>query len=118
MKFLCIVYDCDGPDISDPAYLERSMVQEVLANMKSLSEQGHFIAGSPLDGPSTAVTVRVRNDGVTISDGPFAETKEQVGGFYLIDAGSIEEAARLATTMPPARLGAIEVRPLKEFLPS
>lgn len=94
------------------------MVRDVIGNMESLTAQGHFIAGSPLDDPATAVTVRVRDDEVTITDGPFAETKEQVGGFYLINAGCIEEAARLATTMPPARVGAIEVRPLKEFIPS
>ena len=86
--------------------------------MEALTAHGHLIAASPLDEPSTAKTVRVRDEGVMISDGPFAETKELVGGFYLINASSIEEAAQLAATMPPARIGAIEVRPLKEFMPT
>ena len=62
-----------------------------------------------------AMTVRVRNGQVSITDGPFAETKEQLGGFYLIEARDLNEAIRLAARMPPARLGSIEVRPLKDF---
>jgi hypothetical protein len=63
------------------------------------------------------MTVRVRGGKVSITDGPFAETKEQVGGFYLIEARDLNDAIRLASKMPPARLGAIEVRPLMEFKP-
>jgi hypothetical protein len=62
-----------------------------------------------------ATTIRVRNGKVSITDGPFAETKEQLGGFYLIEARDLNDAIRVASKMPPARLGCIEVRPLKEI---
>lgn len=114
MKFLCIVYGCDGPT-GAPADEPSDMMKAVLENYRELKDAGCLIASSPLYPASTAVTVQVRPEASTVSDGPFAETKEQVGGFYLIEAESMERAVELTMTMPPARIGAIEVRPLNEL---
>ncbi|MGD9711560.1 MAG: YciI family protein [Thermomicrobiales bacterium] len=117
MRFLCIVYGCDGPQPAGEEDSDGPMMREVIEQVRALAATGHLIAASPLDHPSTAVTVQVRDSGVTLTDGPFAETKEHVGGFYLINAESLEEAVQFATEMPPARIGAIEVRPLVEIMP-
>ena len=114
MKFLCIVYGCDGPT-GEPAEHPSEMMTAVLTNNRELQDAGHLIASSPLQPASTAVTVQVRRDEVTITDGPFAETKEQVGGFYLIEADSMKQAVELTAAMPPAQIGAIEVRALNEL---
>jgi hypothetical protein len=81
----------------------------------ALRESGHSIAAEALQPVHTATTVRVRNGKVSITDGPFAETKEQLAGFYLIDARDLNEAIQLASKIPPARVGSIEVRPTREL---
>jgi hypothetical protein len=83
-----------------------------------LRASGHFITGTPLHPPHTATTVRVRNGRVSVTDGPFAETKEQLAGFYLIDARDLNEAIQLASRIPPAQFGSIEVRPTRELMVS
>jgi hypothetical protein len=80
----------------------------------AMTARGVLLGGERLRPSSTASTVQVRNGGVVIADGPFAETKEQPGGFYLIEARDRNEAIRLASEMPPARVGSIEERPLEE----
>lgn len=115
MRFLCIVYGCAGPEGSALGEHDHGIYPDVIANWRDLAERGHLIASSPLRSPDAAKTVQVRDDGALVTDGPFAETKEQVGGFYLIDAAGMDEAVQLAATMPPARIGAIEVRPLFEI---
>jgi hypothetical protein len=80
-----------------------------------MTESGHFLGGAPLHPVHTATTVRVRNGRPTITDGPFAETKEALAGFYLVDARDLNEAIQLASKIPPARFGSIEVRPLREL---
>jgi hypothetical protein len=117
MKYLCLVYD-DATILdayADPEY--SAMVDEVLAYREELRERGVYIASSPLQPVECATTVRVRNGRVTITDGPFAETKEQIGGFYLIEARDLNDAIRIASRMPSARHGSIEVRPLRELEP-
>ncbi|HIZ49789.1 MAG TPA: YciI family protein, partial [Candidatus Pseudomonas excrementavium] len=76
-----------------------------------------YITGQPLQPVMTATTVRVRNGETLITDGPFAETKEQLAGFYLLEATDLDDAIRLASRIPPARLGSIEVRPARELPP-
>jgi hypothetical protein len=78
-------------------------------------KSGHYVAAEVLQPVKTARTVRVRNGKTSITDGPFAETKEQLGGFYLIEAKDEHEALRLAAQIPPARVGSIEVRPIREL---
>lgn len=108
MKYLCLVYldaehwhACDDTVCADYA-------QQVAASR-------HLIAAEPLHPTHTATTVRVRNGEVTLFDGPFAETKEMLAGFYLVDAKDLNEALQLAAGIPPARYGSIEVRPVREL---
>mgnify|MGYP001549926108 CR=1 FL=1 len=106
MKYLCLVY---GEEAATQAMDDL----ECLACDKSLRDNGHWLASEALQPVSTATTVRVRNGRVAISDGPFAETKEALAGFYLIEARDLNEAIQLASKIPPARVGCIEVRPVR-----
>ena len=83
----------------------------------SLRDRGVLLAAEPLHPIETAATVRVRNGKVSITDGPFAETKEQLAGFYLVEARDLNEAIQMASRIPPARQGSIEVRPVRELVP-
>ena len=80
-------------------------------------ESGLLVAAEALQPVDTASTVRVRNGRVMVTDGPFAETKEQLAGFYLIDARDLNEAIQVASKIPPAREGSVEVRPVRELTP-
>lgn len=115
MKYLCLVYHDEAKINALPASEYDAIVREVLDYREGLRQGGHYITSSPLESVQAATTIRVRGGRVSITDGPFAETKEQLGGFYLIEARDLNEAIRLASRMPPARIGSIEVRPLKEF---
>lgn len=115
MKYLCLVYHEEAKVDALPACKYDAIVREVLDYREELRQRGHYIASSPLQPVREAMTVRVRNGKLSITDGPFAETREQLGGFYLIEARDLNDAIRLASKMPPARLGCIEVRPIKEF---
>src|SRR5262245_11048578 len=106
MKYLCLVY---GEEKS----LQGMSDSECLAYDAALREGGHCLASEALQPVETATTVRVRNGKVTITDGPFAETKEQLAGFYLIEARDLNEAIQLAAKIPPARVGSVEVRPIR-----
>jgi hypothetical protein len=81
----------------------------------SLDASGHLIVGQALQTVDTATTVRVRNGKTSVVDGPFAETKEQLAGFYMIEARDLDEAIQIASRIPPARVGSIEVRPAREL---
>lgn len=106
MKYLCLVY----LDESLPHPVADS---ECLAYDAAIRATGHCIASEALESVHTATTVRVRNGRASITDGPFAETKEQLAGFYLIEAVDLNEAIRLAAQIPPAQAGSIEVRPIR-----
>ena len=108
MKYLCLVHlDEKSPDpVSD---------RDCNAYTEALRKSGHYIAAEALQPVHTATTVRVRNGKVSMTDGPFAETKEQLAGFYLIDARDLDEALFLASKIPPARAGSVEVRPVREL---
>lgn len=110
MKYVCLVY-------SDERELEAISDAECMANGEVLRERGLCIAAEALESVETATTVRVRNGKTSITDGPFAETKEQLAGFYLIDARDLNDAIRVASNIPPARVGSIEVRPVRELKP-
>ena len=108
MKYLCLVYldaerwaACSDPECAD-------YVQQLVAGQR-------LLAGEPLHPTHTATTVRVRGGEVTLFDGPFAETREMLAGFYLIDAKDLNEALQLAAGIPPARYGSVEVRPVREL---
>jgi len=106
MKYLCLVY---GEEDKIAAVDDR----HCLAYDASLRERGYCIASEALEPVATATTVRVRNGKVSIQDGPFAETKEQLAGFYLVEARDLNEAIQLAAKIPPAQVGSIEVRPIR-----
>lgn len=106
MKYLCLVY-------GEEKALETMPDSDCLAYDAALRESGHCIASEALQPVHTATTVRVRNGKVSITDGPFAETKEQLAGFYLVEARDLNEAIQLAAKIPPACMGSIEVRPIR-----
>jgi len=106
MKYLCLVY-------AEEDKLDAVPDSECLAYDAALRGSGHCIASEALQPVETATTVRVRNGKASMTDGPFAETKEQLAGFYLIEAKDLDEALQLAAKIPPARVGSIEVRPIR-----
>jgi hypothetical protein len=108
LKYLCLVY---GEEKKIGAMTD----DECMAYDQALREVGRCLASEALQPVRTATTVQVRNGKVAISDGPFTETKECVAGFYLIEAADLNEAIQLASQMPPARAGSIEVRPVREL---
>ncbi len=110
MKYLCLVY-------LDEKQLDAVPDSDCRACGEALRQSGHHIAAEALQSVHAATTVRVRNGKVSVTDGPFAETKEQLAGFYLIDAKDLNEAIQLASKIPPARVGSIEVRPTRELAP-
>jgi len=106
MKYLCLVY-------LDENRLDELPDEDCVAYDTAIRKSGHCVASEALESVQTATTVRMRNGKVSITDGPFAETKEQLAGFYMIDAKDLDEAIRLAAKIPPARVGSIEVRPVR-----
>jgi hypothetical protein len=106
MKYLCLVY-------LDEKRLDELPDEDCVAYDTAIRKSGHCIGSEALQSVQTATTVRVRNGKVSITDGPFAETKEQLAGFYLVDAQDLDEAIQLASQIPPARVSNIEVRPIR-----
>ena len=115
MKYLCVVY-VDEEKLNALSESESSALDaESLAYDQELRKSGHYIVSNALQSVRTATTIRLRKGKAVATDGPFAETKEQLGGFVLIEARNLNEAIRVASKIPPARLGCIEVRPIKEL---
>ena len=108
MKYLCLVY-------LDEGRLEEIPDSDCIAFSETLRESGRSLAAEALQSVHAATTVRLRNGKLSVTDGPFAETKEQLAGFYLIDAKDLNEAIQLASKIPPARVGSIEVRPVRQL---
>jgi len=106
MKYLCLVY-------LDEKRLGELPDEDCVAYDTAIRKSGHCITSEALESVQTATTVRVRNSKVAITDGPFAETKEQLAGFYMLEAKDLNEAIHLASKIPPARVGSIEVRPVR-----
>lgn len=92
-----------------------AVMEETIAYCDALKQSGRLIMAEPLESVRTAMTVRVRNGKPSVTDGPFAETKEQVGGFFLINARDLNDALQVASKFPSARLGSIEVRPVRDM---
>jgi len=115
MKYLCLVFIDEKNLETLSANEAQSLDDESLAYDDTLRQAGHFIAAQALQLSRSAATVCVRRGKALVTDGPFAETKEQVGGFILIEAHDLKEAIQLASKIPVARLGTIEVRPIKEL---
>ena len=115
MKYLCLVYVEEARRDALPLDELEALVNESIDYIEELKASNHHVAAEPLEPVSTATTVRVRNGTATVTDGPFAETKEQLGGFFLIEARDLNEAILIASRIPPARLGSIEVRAVRDL---
>jgi hypothetical protein len=116
MRYLCLAYEEENK-LNDLSRSEWDALRgETLSYLEELKSRGHIITAEALQSARTATTVRVRGGRVSLTDGPFAETKEHLGGFFLINARDLNEAIQVASKWPWARLGSIEVRPIEEEL--
>jgi hypothetical protein len=112
MKYMLLVY-LDEQALSEAEYEHCYVESAQLA--QELSAKGRYLDASPLHPVATATSVRVRDGKRVVTDGPFAETREQLGGYYLIEANDLDEAIGVAERIPPARFGTIEIRPVMEI---
>jgi hypothetical protein len=112
MKYLCLIYADEVAFASLPKDELDALRAEFMALSADLKANGNYLSGSQLQPTSAATTVRIRGGKLSTTDGPFAETKEQLGGFYLIEAADLNAAIQIAAKLPVARFGSIEVRPL------
>jgi hypothetical protein len=115
MKYLCLIYNEEKNMATQPPSAIDTMMSEYNQFTADIKASGHYVAGEALHNTSTATTVRVRGGKVSTTDGPFAETKEQLGGFYYIEAKDLNDAIQIASRIPSARMGSIEVRPIVDF---
>jgi hypothetical protein len=112
MKYMLLIYNTENQWAEEE---HSACVARSTEICHELNEQGKFIAASPLHPVSTATSVRVREGKRLVTDGPFAETTEQLGGFYLIDVEDVDEAIAIASQLPPAKKGTVEIRPIVEL---
>jgi hypothetical protein len=115
MKYLCLIYDDEKKWETMSKAEADAYMGEYFAFTEGIKGSGHYIAGNALQPVATATTVRSRNGKLSTTDGPFAETKEQLGGYYLIEARDLNDALQVAQKIPSVRTGSIEVRPIQEF---
>lgn len=115
MQYLLMIYSAENADPQPGTTEFDEMMKGYHAFTEQVQSDGVFIAGEPLEDTSTATTVRVRNQQTTLTDGPFAETKEALGGYYLLDCESLDQAIKYAEQIPTAKYGSIEIRPIMAF---
>ena len=115
MKYALLIYASEQEWASQSEEQAQAVNQEYMAFTKDIIDRGLMKGGEALQGTATATTVRVRDGETLTTDGPFAETKEQLGGFYLVEAKDLDEAIEVAARIPDVRRGSIEVRPVMEI---
>jgi hypothetical protein len=115
MQYVLLIYDDEAVWARMSGEERGRVMQEYMAYTQDLRDSGKFVAGDALQPIGTAKTVQAKNGGRVVTDGPFAETKEQLGGYYLVDVDSEEEALGWAEKIPSARFGKIEVRPIMDY---
>ncbi len=115
MKYLCLIYDDETTWGRMPKPEVDAMMAEYGAFTADIKRSGHYLGGNPLQPTQAASTVRVRKGKISTTDGPFAETKEQLGGYYLIEARDLNDAIQVAARIPSARVGCVEVRPIMDL---
>ena len=115
MKYLCLIYDDEKKLNAMSKGESEAFMGEYFAFTREVKERGKYVAGEALQPVQSATTVRVRNGKISTTDGPFAETKEQLGGFYLIEARDLNDALQVAAKIPSARTGSVELRPAVDF---
>jgi len=118
MKYLCMVFLAEEKLNALSSAENQALIDESLEYDETLRKKGHFLAAQALESVRTATVVRVQNGKTVVTDGPFAETNEQIGGFILIEAKDLNEAIQVASKIPVIRLGGIEVRPVMELVAS
>jgi hypothetical protein len=117
MKYLCLIYEDETLRQKMPKAEADKLYAEYSAFKDGITKSGHLVGCNPLQSTHMATTVRVRNGRVSTTDGPFVETKEQLGGYVLIEARDLNDAMQVAAKIPSARTGSIEVRPIRECNP-
>jgi hypothetical protein len=115
VRYMCLVYVDEERLFALSESEHRALDTEAIAYNEELRLNGHYIVADALEPVRAAATIRVQRSTMSVTDGPFAETKEQLGGFILINAKDLNEAIQVASRIPPARFGCIEVRPIKEL---
>jgi len=115
MRYLCLIYDEEKKLGAMSKGESDAFMGEYFAFTEDIKKSGHYVGGNALQPVGTATSVRVRGGKMSTTDGPFAETKEQLGGYYLIEAKDLNDALQVASKIPSAKLGTVEVRPIQEF---
>ena len=115
MKYLCLIYGDESQMPVPTREAPMPMMAEYHAFTEDIRKSGQLLAGEALQRTETATTVRIRSGQLSMTDGPFAETKEQLGGFYMIEAADLNEALGIAARIPGAKSGSVEVRPVRIF---
>jgi hypothetical protein len=112
VQYLLLIYESEAAWAKASEAERGKIFQEYMTYTKGIRQSGHYVAGQALQPVATATTVRVKDGKTLTTDGPFAETREQLGGFYMVEAKDLDEAIKLATGIPAVRTGCIEVRPI------
>jgi hypothetical protein len=115
MQYLCLIYTDESAEARMTREEGQAIMGEYFAFTEGIKKSGHYVGGNPLQPTKTASTVRVRQGKMSTTDGPFAETKEQLGGYYLIEAKDLNDAIQVASKIPAARSGSVEVRPIMKM---
>lgn len=115
MRYLMLIYTSEAEDMKASPAEQEAVMSEYWAFTNEIKEKGLELGGEALQPTSTATTVRVREGKILTTDGPFAETKEQLGGYYLLNCENLDQAIEYAAKIPGARYGSIEIRPIWEF---
>ncbi len=115
MKYLCLIYDNEQQIGRMSKSESDAFMRAYFAFTDAIRKSGHYLGGEALQPVGTATTIRISHGKMSTTDGPFAETKEQPGGFYLIDAADLDDAIQVASRIPSARYGSIELRPVMVF---
>jgi hypothetical protein len=112
MQYLLLIYANEADTAARNEASITDITKEYFTLTKGIMESGHYVGGNRLDSTAKATTVRIRDNKKLVTDGPFAETKEQLGGYYLVEAADLDEALAIAARIPGARMGSVEVRPI------
>jgi len=118
MQYILLIYDNEAALKARSADEAQKMTAEYMTYTTAIKQSGHLRAGEPLESVTTATTVRVKEGKTIRTDGPFAETREQLGGFYIVEAKDHDEAVELAARIPSSKTGCVEVRPIRMFMRS
>lgn len=117
MKYLCVIFYDEKVRNALADHDSQALIDESRSVSEDMRRSGHLLTAFPLEAVYSASSVRIRNGKVAVTDGPFTETREQIGGFVLLEASDLNQAIQLASRIPPARLGGVEVRPVMEWNP-